>query len=62
MSPFARHSEPVRPPLANGPEQSEGAQGKLREESVFSFCREKQMLRCAQHDDIDFLGNMLTPL
>ena len=28
-----RHSEPVRPPLANGPERSEGAQGKLREES-----------------------------
>ena len=33
--PVAEHShpEPVRPPLANGPEQSEGAQDKLREGS-----------------------------
>ena len=29
------HSEPVRPSVANGPERSEGAQGKLREESRF---------------------------
>ena len=27
------HSEPVRSSAANGPERSEGAQGKLREES-----------------------------
>jgi len=27
------HSEPVRPPTANGPESHEGAQGKLGEES-----------------------------
>jgi hypothetical protein len=27
------HSGPVRPSAANGPERSEGAQGKLREES-----------------------------
>ena len=28
------HSEPVRHSNANGPERSEGAQGKLREESA----------------------------
>ena len=33
------HSEPVRPPIANGPEQSEGAQATLREESASAFCR-----------------------
>src|SRR5689334_24242903 len=29
-----RHAEPVRPQFANGPERSEGAQGKLREASA----------------------------
>ena len=33
----ARHSEPVRPLVANGPERSEGAQDKLREEFLHSI-------------------------
>jgi hypothetical protein len=33
--PFACHPEPVRPSAANGPECSEGAQGKLREGSPY---------------------------
>ena len=41
------HAEPVRS-TSNGPERSEGAQGKLREGSaLFVFNKKKQMLRCA---------------
>ena len=46
LSPFARHSEPVRPPLANGPERSEGAQGKLREESASAQGKLREASAC----------------
>jgi len=46
-----RHAEPVRPPLANGPERSGGAQGKLRGASAVSSGKQiKQILRFAQDD------------
>ena len=45
------HAEPVRPSAANGPERSEGAQGKLREHLLYLLeNKQKQILRFAQND------------
>jgi len=44
------HAEPVRHSAANGPERSEGAQGKLREASLFCWRKNGQgILRFAQN-------------
>jgi len=46
------HAEPVRHSAANGPERSEGAQGKLREASLFCWRKNGQrILRFPQNDN-----------